>query len=91
MTTAEQSLNHGISGFAVALEGVAKTASFSKLIPLTDNAVIGAITHPASLEGGTTYSGDADLIGVALTKGVCYPVAGTTVTMSTGKAMLIRY
>ena len=90
MISNQDILNHGTKGYAVALQGVEKTVSFCKLIPLTADAVIGGITHVASVDH-YAYEGDEDLIGLPLTKGVAYPLFGTSVTMSTGSAMLIRY
>ena len=91
MHNLETTLNHAAKGFAIALEGVQKTVNFCKLIPLTDDAVIGAVTHPTDAVYGLTYTGDSGIVGKALKAGVAYPIFGTAVTMSTGNAMLIRH
>lgn len=56
------------------------------LTPLED-MVLTAITHPASADGIHAYVGDANLIGVTLTKGVFYPIPATAIQLASGSAI----
>ena len=81
MTTQDKILDHGIYGFAIALPGEAKVCKFVKVIPLTEDAVIDAITFPEHpLEAGIPYHGDDEIIGVPLPRGAVLPIAGTSIT-----------
>lgn len=91
MTTQQQVLDHGIFGFAVALPETPQVCSFAKIIPLTDDAEITAITWPTRpIDANVDYHGDNGILNLPLVKGAIYPIAGTSITMAAGaKAMLI--
>lgn len=54
--------------------------------PLAD-MVIAAITFPPSLNGVESYTGDQDIVGVTLTKGVFYPIPATSIDLTSGSAI----
>lgn len=90
MTTQEKILDHGIKGFTIVADTSPVTLRFCKIIPLTDDVVVDAITFPESVDD-VLYTGDFALEGVTLPQGVALAVFGTALTLTSGTVMLIRY
>ena len=77
---------HRSNGYKVATGTDEIVFNFTLIVPLADT-VVSAIVGPAN----TTYDGDeAGLASKTLKASIHYPISGTSITLSSGSAILFK-